>query len=159
MKNPVAGFGQRRYRTRLKYCSGWPELTALVDILFLSLMFFVIASSFVRVSGIRVELPTVDTLSTAVLHRYVVSLTPSASNGAGADIYFREKHCSNLGELQQELAELRRHDDDVTVIIRADRRIPFEEVARVMDAAKAERISCFIAVQVPKEEISTPFEK
>ena len=33
-------FGERRYRTRLKYFSGWAELTALVDILFLPLLFF-----------------------------------------------------------------------------------------------------------------------
>ena len=39
MKSPVTGFGQRRYRTRLQYRSGWPELTALADILFLSLLF------------------------------------------------------------------------------------------------------------------------
>ena len=159
MRNPTAGFGQRRYRTRLKYCSGWPELTALVDILFLSLLFFVIASSFVRLSGIKVELPKVDTLSTAALNRYVVSLIPAAE-GTGVEIYFREKRCGNLGELQQELAELRRRGDDVTVIIRADRKVPFEEVARVMDAAKTEKIACFIAVRVPEEEmISTPFEK
>ena len=51
------GFGERRYRPRLKCFGGWPELTALVDILFLALLFFVLASSFVQVSGVRVSLP------------------------------------------------------------------------------------------------------
>ena len=160
MRSTVTAFGQRRYRTRLRHRSGWPELTALADILFLSLLFFVIASTSVRVSGIEVKLPEADTLSSAVLERYVVSLTPVAAGGTGVNIYFREKRCGDLGELRQELAELRRrHTDDVKVIIRADRRIPFEEVARVMDAAKAEKVACFIAVKVPEEDISTTFEK
>ena len=171
MNSPVSGFGQRRYRTRLKYRTGWPELTALADILFLSLLFFVLASTSVRVSGIEVRLPEVDTLSSAVLERYVVSLTPpdpAATKTSSADapdeksvnIYFREKRCRDLGELRQELAELRRrHDGQVNVIIRADRGIPFDEVARVMDAAKAENVSCFIAVKVPEENSSTTFEK
>ena len=51
MKITSNGFGQRRYRTRLEYRRGWPELTALADILFLSLMFFGIASSFGRRAG------------------------------------------------------------------------------------------------------------
>ena len=158
MKITSNGFGQRRYRTRLEYRRGWPELTALADILFLSLMFFGIASSFVRVSGIKVDLPLVDTRSSEALERFVVSLTSSEA-GAGVNIYFREKHCGSIVELRQELAELYQRHADATVIIRADRNVPFEEVARVMDAAKSENLSCFIAVKVPEEEIATPFEK
>ena len=51
--------GRRRYQTRLKPLSGWPELTALVDILFLVLIFFFLSSSFVRVSGISVNDPVI----------------------------------------------------------------------------------------------------
>lgn len=160
MKITSNGFGQRRYRTRLKYRCGWPELTALADILFLSLLFFVIASSFVRVSGIKVDLPRVDTRSSEALERFVVSLTPSeGGDGAGVNIYFREKRCGSIGDLQQELAELHRHSVGAKVIIRADRNVPFEEVARIMDAAKSENLSCFIAVKVPEEDVSAPFVK
>ena len=74
MKATSNGFGQRRYRTRLEYRRGWPEMTALADILFLSFLIFFIASSFVRVSGIRVDLPEVDTRNSEALERFVVSL-------------------------------------------------------------------------------------
>ena len=159
MKITSNGFGQRRYRTRLEYRRGWPELTALADILFLSLMFFVIASSFVRVSGINVDLPRVDTRNSEALERFVVSLTPSEA-GAGVDIYFREKRCNSIVDLQQKLADLHSDHDSAKVIIRADRNVPFEEVARVMDAAKsANLLSCFIAVKVPEEEVAPTSEK
>ena len=158
--NP-AGLGQRRYRTRLKYRSGWPELTALVDILFLSLLFFALASNFVRVSGIDIALPQVNTRTTAALQRFVISVAPSDAEGdQGVRIYFREKRCKDIDELRQELSVL--HDSSprrASVIIRADRSVPFEEVAKVMDAAKKAQLTCFIAVDAPAPAPSAAYEK
>ena len=154
------GLGERRYRTRLKYRTGWPELTALVDILFLSLLFFALTSNFTRVSGIAISLPQMNTRTTAALERFVISLAPAApGSGARMNIYFREKHCKDIDDLFQQLSEL--HDSSLraSVIIRADRSIPFEEVAKVMDAAKKAQLSCFIAVDVPADEPSAPYEK
>ena len=156
-----AGLGQRRYRTRLKYRSGWPELTALVDILFLSLLFFALASNFVRVSGIDIALPQVNTRTTSALQRFVISIAPSDAEGdQGVRIYFREKRCRNIDELRQELSLL--HDSSprrASVIIRADRSVPFEEVAKVMDAAKKAQLACFIAVDAPAPKPSAAYEK
>ena len=158
--NPT-GLGQRRYRTRLKYRSGWPELTALVDILFLSLLFFALASNFVRVSGIDIALPQVNTRTTSALQRFVISIAPSDAEGdQGVRIYFREKRCRNIDELRQELSLL--HDSSprrASVIIRADRSVPFEEVAKVMDAAKKAQLACFIAVDAPAPKPSAAYEK
>jgi biopolymer transport protein ExbD len=158
--NP-AGLGQRRYRTRLKYRSGWPELTALVDILFLALLFFALTSNFVRVSGIDIALPQVNTRTTAALERFVISLAISDSEGdpGGVRIYFREKRCRGIDELRQELSELYDSSPRASVIIRADRSVPFEEVAKVMDAAKKAQLACFIAVDAPAMELSAAYEK
>ena len=158
--NP-AGLGQRRYRTRLKYRSGWPELTALVDILFLALLFFALTSNFVRVSGIDIALPQVNTRTTAALERFVISLAISDSEGdpGGVRIYFREKRCRGIDELRQELSELYDSSPRASVIIRADRSVPFEEVAKVMDAAKKAQLACFIAVDAPAPKPSAAYEK
>ena len=158
--NPT-GLGQRRYRTRLKYRSGWPELTALVDIFFLSLLFFALSSNFVRVSGIDIALPQVSSRTTAALQRFVISIAPSDVEGdPGIRIYFREKRCRDIEELRQELSLL--HDSSprrASVIIRADRSVPFDEVAKVMDAAKKAQLACFIAVDAPALEPSAAYEK
>ena len=152
--------GQRRYRTRLKYRTGWPELTALVDIFFLLLLFLALTRNFTRVSGIEIALPRINTRTTASLERFVISLAPAApGSGAGMSIYFREKRYNNLGELRQELSDLHADSPRSSVIIRADRNIPFEEVAKVMDAAKKAEVACFIAVDVPPEEPSATYEK
>ena len=158
MNNGINGFGERRYRTKLKPFSGWPELTALVDILFLALLFFILASASVQVSGVGVSLPKVNVQHTAVLARYVVSITPSsARNGSGGNIYFRDRLMS-ADELRKELSELHDHVSNATVIIRADRNVPFERVAEVMSIVGAAKLSSFIAVTRPEEKLSTPIE-
>ena len=154
------GFGTRRYRTRLKYHTGWPELTALVDILFLSMLFISLTSNFTRVSGISIALPQMNTRTTAALERFVISLAPpEPGSGASMSIYYREKRCRDIDELRQQLSETRDKSRRPSVIIRADRRIPFEEVAKVMDAAKKAGLDCFIAVDAPEEKPSATYEK
>ena len=71
--------GRRRYCTRLKPLSGWPGVTALVDIFFLALIFFFLSGSFVRVSGISVELPRVRPSNIADMEKFVVTITPPAA--------------------------------------------------------------------------------
>ncbi|UKI33820.1 MAG: hypothetical protein L6W00_10595 [Lentisphaeria bacterium] len=73
--------GRRRYRTRLKPLSGWPEVIALVDIFFLALIFFFLSGSFVRVSGISVELPRVRPSNIADMEKFVVTITPPRVGG------------------------------------------------------------------------------
>jgi len=153
-------FGERRYRTRLKYFSGWAELTALLDILFLSLLFFALTGNSVQVSGINVDLPQINTRTVAALERFVISLAPPPpGSDEGMSIYFREKRCRNIDELRQQLSQLHERSKRASVIIRADRSIPFDEVVKVMDAAKNAQLSCFIAVEVPGEAPSATYEK
>ena len=153
-------FGERRYRTRLKYYTGWPDLIALLDILFLSLLFFALTSNSVRVSGINVALPRINTRTVSALERFVISLAPPASESDGKmSIYFLEKRCRNIDELRQQLSQLHEKSKRASVIIRADRSIPFEEVLKVMDAAKNAQLTCFIAVEVPEEAPSATYEK
>lgn len=152
--------GERRYRTRLKYRTGWPEITALVDVLFLSMLFVSLTSSFTRVSGIKVSLPQMNTPSTEALERFVISLAPpEPGDDCPVRIYFREKRCKDLDDLCQQLSQIHDKSTRGLVIIRADRGIPFEEVAKVMEAAKNAGLGCFIEVDVPQEEPSATYEK
>lgn len=158
MKAGGMELGRRRYRTRLRFHSGWPELTALVDILFLALLFFVLSISFVRVSGISVALPRVNAQNTAALERFVISLTPPEPDGGlRGDIYFRDKLVSING-LREQLSLLHDRSKRASVIIRADRNVPFEAVAEVMAIAEAAQLPSFIAVMPPGEKLSAPFE-
>jgi len=159
MKNAPSQLGQRRYRTRLKTMSGWPDLTALVDILFLALLFFALASRVVQVSGISVALPQVKAQNTVSLERFVISITPPEPGGdPRGTIYFRDRRFPDAKSLRNELAALHNSSKKASVVIRADRGVPFETVAEVMATAEEAGMPSFIAVIPPENTPSTTFE-
>lgn len=148
--------GKRRYQTRLRPVSGWPDLTALIDVLFLTLIFFFLSSSFVRVSGISVELPRVSPSSVASLEKFIISITPDNGTNSKCLIYFNDQPVSRES-LKQQLNEVRGRSRNASVVIRADRRVPFETVAEVIALAESARLSSFIAVNPPSERREAVF--
>ena len=94
--------GSRHFQTRLKPVSGWPPLVALIDLMFLLLLFFVLATSFVRVSGIQVDLPRVQGGSVVDMERYVVTVVPSDRKDLNkpALVYFNDRPVT-LEQLKQ----------------------------------------------------------
>ncbi len=138
--------GLRRYRTRLRPVAGRPDLTPLVDVLFLALIFFMISSSFVRVSGIKVDLPQVNASTVADIEKFIISVAWSENESL---IYFNDQQVS-WEMLKEKLAEVSGMSKAATVVIRADSRIPFETVAQVMAMAERAGLASFIAVMPQK---------
>ncbi len=148
-------FGCRRYRTGLKMYSGFPDATALLDIFFLVLLFVVLASSFVRVSGVSVALPRVSSHREERLERrMVVSLTPAEKNGE-VKVYFRDRLVDNL---ESELSAVHDKSTRTVIIIRADRAVPFQKVAEVMTIAAKAKLRSFIAVMPDEDKTPAQFE-
>lgn len=153
-------FGYRRYRTRLKPFSGLPEVTALVDVLFLAMMLIVSASSFVKVSGVNVSLPEVTSRnidSMVNLERLVVSLTPPDRNGE-VRIYFRDKQMTGK-MLKQELGDVHSKFPQTAIIISADRKVPFEKLAEVMTTVASAELRSFVAVMPKEDNAPSKYEK
>ena len=148
----------RRYAPSLKPKSGWPELTALIDVLFLILLFFALSGSFVRISGIGVELPRMQAPSVASVERFVVTVAPPESPGKPCQLFFQDKLMS-VDMLRQHFFKLKDTGSRASVIICADRRVPFETVPRVMAAAEEANISSFIALAPPDTKRETRFEQ
>ena len=153
-----SGLGGRRYRTKLKMYSGFPEATALLDIFFLVLLFVVFASSFVRVSGVSVALPRVSSHQDERLDRgMVVSLTPAEKNDE-VRVYFRDRLVA-MKDLREEISKVVRNKSPLTVvIIRADRQVPFQKVAEVMTIAAGLNLRSFIAVMPDEDKAPERFE-
>ncbi len=149
--------GKRRYQTRLRPLSGWPELTALIDVLFLTLIFFFLSSSFVQVSGISVELPRVQSSSVASLEKFIISIAPG--NGTAKCLIYFNDQPMNMETLKQQLNEVRGRSKNASVVIRPDRRVDFETVAEIMALAESAKLSSFIAVNPPTERRETVFEQ
>lgn len=158
MQSDKKNISQRRYAPTLKPKSGWPELTALIDVFFLVLLFFALSSSFVRISGIRVELPRIPAPSVATVERLVVTVTPPERPGKECQVYFQDK-LMTLDLLKQQFFKLKDTARDANIVICADRRVPFETVSRIMAFAESAKISCFVALVPPDAKRETRFEQ
>lgn len=107
------------------------NLTPLIDVVFLLLIFFMVSTTFDNESRIKVELPTAATQDEKVEEEKVLSITIDA-NGR---FYVDDREVVNteaktLKRAIEKAAGLRR---DLPVIIKADARASFQAVFKVMD--------------------------
>lgn len=107
------------------------DLTPLIDVVFLLLIFFMVSTTFIRApGGIRVDLPHSDTQEFIQEGEEVV--VKISEDGT---IYVDDAPVSN-DALKAELQRAVKRDPGTTVIIKADRAVEHGEVVRVMDLAK-----------------------
>ena len=143
------------FKPRLKPLSGRPDLSPMLAVLFLLLIFFMLSSSFVQVSGIKVDLPEIGTKGTLGVEKFVITVTMTES---GSEIYFNEKVVS-WETLKQELANVSNYSTSATVILRADQKTPFGTISKIMSIAEKANLSVFIATVPPKKKQETTFEQ
>lgn len=148
--------GFRRYAPRLKPCLGWPPMIALLDIGLLVLMFLHISKSFIKVYGVKVNLPVVGAAAPADLEKYIVTVVPDGSD-KGVELYYQDSRIA-LDQLPQELSRLHGTSREAAIIIRSDQRVPFEAVAQIMTIAEKAGVPSFLAVTVSNEKSAAKLE-
>ncbi len=115
---------------------------SLTDIVLQLLIFFLLTSSFITQSGIRIELPRSETKEQLSDKHIIITLT------AGNEIFvFNEKVSKE--NLSRKLKEISHGELDKLVVLRADKVVPIQEVIDVMDIAKLSGFTRFVvATQV-----------
>ena len=137
----------RRYRMSLRSHNGFPQCVALVDLLFLLLLFTAMSTQVIRISGIRVDLPRAEAPHESVLGKLIVTITPGAYEN-DCRFYFRDRQVT-LDELRQSFSQqTERHKK--TVIIRCDRKVPLGVLYEVTASAHEAGMAVLIASQSPE---------
>ena len=114
------------------------ELTPLIDVVFLLLIFFMISTTFTKETSLKINLPestgeavaeqpTSVEVQIGAESQYAIS---TSSDGAAKPLIN-----SNRDTLKRALAEYQ-SQTKLLLIIRADRKAPHESVIRVMDVAQ-----------------------
>jgi biopolymer transport protein ExbD len=121
-----------RFRTRRRRA---PEinLTSLIDVVFLLLIFFMVSTTFDRIGHLKLELPKGD--SAAQEERKPDRITVAVD--AEGHYYVNDEELINtdIATLKRALGQLAGGRDDVPVVIAADGRAQHQAVVTVMDAA------------------------
>lgn len=115
---------------------------SLTDIILQLLIFFLLTSSFITQSGIRIQLPISETREQISDRHIIITLTERNEIYVFGERVFKE----NLSLKLKEISDGR---TDKLVVLRADRSVPIQEVIDVMDIAKSTGLTRFVvATQV-----------
>ncbi len=115
---------------------------SLTDIILQLLIFFLLTSSFITQSGIRIQLPRSETKEQLSDRHIIVTLTSEN------EIYvFNDK--IGKDDLSKKLKEISGDDKSKLVVLRADKNVPIQGVIDIMDIAKSVGLTRFVvATQV-----------
>ncbi|AIW14190.1 biopolymer transporter ExbD [Vibrio europaeus] len=105
------------------------DMTSMLDIVFIMLIFFIVTSSFVRESGVEVNRPTASNVVSQKEAGIFVAIT------SANDIYI-DKRMVDVERVEATLEHLMLDKPDASLVIQADEHAYSGTVVKVMDAAK-----------------------
>lgn len=123
------------------------NLTPMVDMLFLILLFFLVTSSFSEQPNIKLELPSTKYAATSKLEERVLTISQDG------ELFFENKPVV-MKDLVSVLKNAFSKQDDKTLTMRADKHVSYGLIVEVMDAAKGSGLKKIIAPTISTPEKS-----
>ena len=109
------------------------DLTPMLDVVFIMLIFFIVTASFVKESGIDVNRPDAATATLKPRENILVAITPSGQ-------IWIDKRQIDVRALRANLERLHAENPQGAVVIQADTESKNGLLVAVMDAAKLAKI-------------------
>ena len=112
------------------------NITSLIDVVLLLLIFFMISTTFVTQPGIRIDLPKADSkVKNVAQESNTIVIT------ADNKIYINREQIASIEELRTQLMQLRQEQQGDLIIVKADENVAHGIVVSVMDLAKTSGFS------------------
>lgn len=105
------------------------NITSLIDVMFILLIFVMVTSTFLEQPGIKLELPKVKSVEIEQVENLVIYIDEKQE-------LFLNDHQSTLRDLKERLQDAIKGNPNPTLVLRADRTVPHGLVVKVMDIAK-----------------------
>ena len=112
------------------------QMMSLTDIIFLLLIFFLLSSTFILQTGIKVEVPRTTVGEPTAEKALVVSVARDGSVYLNEDLVSRAELVARIRQSMVSREQI--------IIIRADRHLSLDKVVEVMDVAKSAGASRFL---------------
>jgi len=114
------------------------NMSSMTDIVFLLLIFFMIASTLVTTNAIDILLPTASG-KTENKKSVAVSIKKDLS-------FFIDQSKVEVQNLEAELLQLLQNESAPTLVLRAEKSVPVDYVVKVMDIANRNKFKIILAV-------------
>jgi len=105
------------------------NITPMLDVVFIMLIFFIVTASFVKESGIEVNRPSAVTAVVQEKGNILVAVTETGE-------YWVNRRTVDPRALRANIERLHAENPQGSVVIQADRKSTTEMLIRVMDAAR-----------------------
>ena len=113
------------------------SMSSMTDIVFLLLIFFMLASTLVTTSALDLILPS-SKAQTVKRKDVTVNISPDLRFSVGNKIV-------SESELESVVVSETKGKEDAVVILRADKSVPYEKIVKVMDIAYRNRLKMIAA--------------
>jgi len=107
------------------------NLTPLIDVVFLLLIFFMVSTTFRKEADLQIQLPEAAQKPVPLEHRLEVSVDAAGRYAVNGQVVIGDDVSSLKQAMQQAVAEV----DDLPLMIRADAQASHQSVVKIMDIA------------------------
>jgi len=122
------------------------NITSLIDVLFLLLIFFMVSSTFVEQPGMKLELPETKSATTEKIKELILEINSDES-------MILNQEAIKLENLEEKFKQLLPSLEEKSLVLKADKNVPHGTVVKVMDIAKLSGLEkLVIATRVAQEE-------
>ena len=105
------------------------NVTSLIDVLFILLIFFMVTSTFLEQPGIKLELPKAQSAQVEQIENLIIYVDQQRQ------VFLNDKPVA-IDRLEKLLKETIAENDQPTLVLRADKSVPHGLVVTIMDLAK-----------------------
>ena len=139
-----------RFKTRLKIFKGLPDMTSAINVVFLLLLFFMLSSSFVQMSGIKINLPETESESETGADKLIISIDRNNKMFFNDEQIGGKDKQEEWNNLAEKLAHFVKISRARTVIIVADRDSGYGEIVKLMTLARKNSLNVYAATVSPE---------
>ena len=105
------------------------NITSLIDVLFILLIFFMVTSTFLEQPGMKLELPKAKSANVEKVENLVIYIDEDRQ------LFLNDKPVA-IDRMLEQLKDLIAENEEPTLVLRADRSVPHGLVVTAMDLAK-----------------------
>ena len=110
------------------------NLTPMLDVVFIMLIFFIVTATFIKQAGIEVERPDARTAQPKPLVSVLVAVGPAG------DIWIDKKQV-DVDHVRAHIERLHAENPKGGIVVQVDRKAKFEKVRAVLDAARGANVT------------------
>lgn len=147
-----------RFKTRLRHTSSLIDLTPLVDVVFLMLIFFIVTSDILPLKSLHIENPTLARNAQPLTTQLLVVMDAESviyigSKKSIADLVTLKDH------LEEELGVLKKQHPTVapTVVVSVDRRVEYGDFLKLFSSIQEMGIKMRLVYKPDEQQLAEYF--